>query len=90
VRAALERSLKRLGDRLSAPPRAGETTADQALRATLARDIDRHFARPATPVAVGPAAPGAPPDLPPGPPIGVPGGWDAADECEWGRGAGGR
>ena len=78
VRAALEATLRRLAVDLAHDARTGEP-ADQELRATLAGDIQRWFARPAP--AGPPAALGAPPELPPGPPIG---GADAADECEWG------
>jgi hypothetical protein len=85
VRAAIEGALARLGGRLGAAARPGESPADQALRGLLVRDIRRFLSRPATPVAGGAASPGAPPDPPPGPPIGGLGGWDAADECEWGR-----
>ena len=80
VRAAIERALSSLYARLGRATRPGEPAADQALRATLARDIGRFLSRPATPVATGPASPGAPPEPPPGPPIG---GWDSADECVW-------
>ncbi len=79
VRAALEASLHRLVADLVRDPRAGEP-ADQALRATLAADIQRWLARPAAIAAGPPGAADTPPELPPGPPIG---GWDMADECEW-------
>ncbi len=80
VRAALEAALRRLAADMRRDARTGEP-GDQELRATLAADIERWLARPATAAAAREAAPGAPPEPPPGPPIG---GWSAADECEWG------
>ena len=80
VRAALETTLRRLAAGFARDARAGEP-ADQALRATLAGDIQRWLVRPATAAPAAQVAPGAPPELPPGPPIG---GWNMADECEWG------
>ncbi len=80
VRAALETALRKLGSDLAHDSHAGDA-ADQALRATLAGDIERFLSRPAAAPVAGAPAPGAPPDLPPGPPIGD---WNAADECEWG------
>jgi hypothetical protein len=79
VRAALEQSLERLGDRLA---RAGGGSADRALGALLAREIRRYLSRPAGASPPFASAPGAPPDPPPGPPIG---GSRAADECAWSR-----
>ncbi len=83
VRAALEASLERLAANLAREARVGEP-ADQALKALLARDIQRWLARTAAAPAGAHAVPGAPPELPPGPPIG---GLGLADECEWGAGA---
>ena len=82
VRAALDAAMGRLAGDLAREARGGEP-ADQALRALLARDIQRWLARPAPPATGALAHPGAPPDLPPGQPIG-----DGAtlDECEWGMG----
>ncbi len=79
VRSALESSLRRLDAKLARDARASES-ADQSLRALIARDIERWLARPAAAPTGALAAPGAPTELPPGPPIG---GLSQMDECEW-------
>jgi len=78
VRAALEASLSALATSLARGARSG-APEDQALRALLARDIERWLSRPAgapAPTALG----GAAPDPPPGPPIG---GLGSDDDCGW-------
>jgi hypothetical protein len=79
VRAALEASLQGLAVDLARDSRTGEPS-DRALRALLARDMERWLARPAAVPPGAPTAPGAPPDLPPGPPIGALGEYDG---CRW-------
>jgi hypothetical protein len=76
VRAALEISLRRLGADLARDSGGGQS-ADQALRATLAGDIERYLSRPAAAAPAPAVAPGAPPSPPPGPPIGT---WDEGED----------